>query len=187
MFAQYTASLKPNEKKLKLYNEILDDLRKEKNINTKQDINDLEKELQKIDSNISKVDDKFIQDDIDKPTHNRLIERYNNDKAHLQGRIYLMKTPNHSVLEPKLKYSINQIDNYFRNAKIEVKIKLLGSMFPERIIFDGKSHRTNSYNSVLDLIYQQTNELRGIKKESRGNFNNFSACVPRAGIEPAWK
>ena len=81
LFAQYTASLKPNETVLKLYNEILDDLRKEKNRNPKQDINDLEKELQKIDSNISKVDDKFIQDDIDKPTHNRLIERYNNDKA----------------------------------------------------------------------------------------------------------
>ena len=97
-----------------------------------------------------------------------------------------MKTPNHSVLEPKLKYSISLIDNiynYFRNAKIEVKCKLLGSMFPERIIFDGKSYRTNSYNSVLDLIYQQTNELRGIKKESRGNFNNFSACVPRAGFD----
>ena len=38
-------------------------------------------------------------------------------------------------------------------------------MFPEKIEFDGKTYRTNSYNKVLDLIYQQTNELRGVEKE----------------------
>ena len=79
------------------------------------------------------------------------------------------------------------MDNYMREAKVEVKCKLLGSMFPEKITFDGKSYRTNSYNSVLDLIYKQTNELRGFKNGNGGNFNNSSASVPRAGVEPAWK
>ena len=40
-------------------------------------------------------------------------------------------------------------------------------MFPEKIEFDGKKYRTKSYNKVLDLIYQQTNELRGDKKRKR--------------------
>jgi hypothetical protein len=54
-------------------------------------------------------------------------------------------------------------------------------MFPEKITFDGKAYRTDSYNSVLDLIYKQTNELRGIKNENEESFNTFSASVPRAG------
>ena len=37
-------------------------------------------------------------------------------------------------------------------------------MFPEKIEFDGFSYRTNYYNSVLNLIYQETNELRGKRK-----------------------
>ena len=53
-------------------------------------------------------------------------------------------------------------------------------MFPEKIEFDGKTYRTNSYNKVLDLIYQQTNELRGVK-ESGESFSTFSASVPRPG------
>jgi hypothetical protein len=53
----------------------------------------------------------------------------------------------------------------------------------EKITFDGKSYRTNSYNSVLDLIYQQTNELRGEKIKNGESFNTFSASVPRAGGE----
>jgi len=51
-------------------------------------------------------------------------------------------------------------------------------MFPEKIEFDGKTYRTNSYNKVLDLIYQGTNKLRGEEKKSGESFSTFSASVP---------
>ena len=56
-------------------------------------------------------------------------------------------------------------------------------MFPEKIEFDGKTYRTNSYNKVLDLIYQQTNDLRGVEKKSGESFSTFSASVPRPAFE----
>ena len=56
-------------------------------------------------------------------------------------------------------------------------------MFPEKIEFDGKTYRTNSYNKVLDLIYQQTNELRGVEKKNGESFSTFSASVPRPAFE----
>ena len=54
------------------------------------------------------------------------------------------------------------------------------------IEFDGETYRTKSYNKVLDLIFQQTNELRGEKKENGERFPSFSASVPRPGVEPGW-
>ena len=57
------------------------------------------------------------------------------------------------------------------DAPVEVKIKLLGSIFDGKIEFDGKSYRTNSYNKVLDLIYEQTNELRGTGKRKEDSQN----------------
>jgi len=36
---------------------------------------------------------------------------------------------------------------------------------------------------VLDLIYEQINELRGFKNKNGESFNTFSASVPRAGGE----
>ena len=48
-----------------------------------------------------------------------------------------------------------------------------------------KFFRTENLNSVLALIYQQTNELRNPKKENEESFSTFPASVPRAGIEPA--
>lgn len=62
---------------------------------------------------------------------------------------------------------------------VGIKIKLISSMFPEKIKFDGKTYRTNSYNKVLDLIYQQTNELRGVEKKNGESISTFSASVPR--------
>ena len=98
----------------------------------------------------------------------------------------MRENPNRSNIEPKLNYSINlinNIDSYIRNASVGVKIKLISSMFPEKIEFDGKTYRTNSYNKVLDLIYQQTNELRGVEKKSGESFSTFSASVPRPAFE----
>ena len=98
----------------------------------------------------------------------------------------MRENPNRSNIEPKLNYSINlinNIDSYIRNASVGVKIKLISSMFPEKIEFDGKTYRTNSYNKVLDLIYQQTNELRGVEKKNGESFSTFSASVPRPAFE----
>ena len=61
---------------------------------------------------------------------------------------------------------INNIDRFILDAPIALKIKLLGSMFPEKIEFDGKKYRTKNYNKVLDFIYQQTNELYESKTKS---------------------
>ena len=82
-----------------------------------------------------------------------------------------MESLNRANIEPKLDYAINLISNlgeFFRNGLTETKTQLLGSMFPEKIEFDGKKYRTKSYNKVLDLIYEQTNELRGEAAKKEG-------------------
>ena len=56
-------------------------------------------------------------------------------------------------------------------------------MFPQKIEFDGKKYRTNEYNKVLNLIYKQTNELYGDKKEIGESFSTFSDSVPRPAFE----
>lgn len=104
----------------------------------------------------------------------------------IMSLIEIQENPNRSNIEPKLDYSINlinNIDSYIRDAPVGIKIKLISSMFPEKIEFDGKTYRTNSYNKVLDLIYQQTNELRGVEKKNGESFSTFSASVPRPAFE----
>ena len=78
------------------------------------------------------------------------------------------------------------MERYIMDAPVETKIKLISSMFPQKIEFDGEKYRTNSYNQVLDLIYQETKQLRegNIQKKERSEL--LSNSVPRPGIEPGW-
>ena len=94
----------------------------------------------------------------------------------MELRVEILETQNRADIKPKLHYVISLINNvvmYINDAPLEVKFKLIGSMFPEKIEFDGKSYRTKKLNMVLDLIYNQTRELRGNKKEI-GNPENKS-------------
>ena len=189
-FAQYTAQLKPNKTVLDLYNEILKDLQNERKGESKKEVLSLQNELSAIQKRINSIEDKYSDGDLTKEQYNKMLERYTKEVSAMQQQIEMRATPNRGNIEPKLNYSINlinNIDSCMRDASAGVKTKLISSMFPEKIEFDGKTYRTNSYNKVLDLIYQQTNKLRGVEKKNGESISTFSASVPRPGVEPGWK
>ena len=188
-FIHYLSVLKPYKAVLDLYNEILKDIRMGDRKAQIRHTEALKEELNAVIKRMDSVQDKYIDGDIDKATYNRLMERYSHEAESVKQRIELAENKNSAKVEPKMGYAISLIDNIDRfilDAPVSLKIKLLGSMFPEKIEFDGKKYRTKNYNKVLDLIYQQTNELRVGEKENGESFSTFSVSVPRPGIEPGW-
>ena len=187
-FARYVSCLTPNEEVLSLYKEVLTDVRNEQGRETRNKVEDLQKEVRRVEDMLNTLDDKLLSGTISDANYNRISQRYEKQISDLKQQIEVMKNPNRNLIEPKLSYSISLLDNmegFFRDAPVKVKIKLLGSIFPEKIEFDGKNYRTNGYNKVLDLIYKQTKKLRGLEKENEESFSTFPASVPRAGVEPA--
>lgn len=189
-FTKYLSSLKPNKEVLKLYTEALKFLNKTNNDERVIDIQKFDVEIMRIEERRNKLDDMFMDEKIKQDDYDRMKERYGKEITAIQEKKLVEENLNRSNIEPKLTYSIDLINNmpyYIKEGKVEVKCKLLSSMFPEKVVFEGNSYRTNSYNKVLDLIYQQTNELRG-KQNGKNSCNmNFSHSVPRPGIEPGWK
>ena len=99
----------------------------------------------------------------------------------LKSQAEILKTPNRGVVEPQMAYAmsfINNIERCLNSVEISVKMDVLGSIFSGKMEFDGKNFRTDNLNSVLALIYQQTNELRGLNKKSEESFSTFPASVP---------
>ena len=188
MFVKYVGTLKPNETVLKLYEQILADIRDEGNKDKKVEVERLKKELAEQEKLVESVEDKYFSNEIDSNTYQKMLKRYNGVVESIKSKIEMLTGTIKTNIEPKLKYSIsliNNIDTFIADAPVEVKIKLISSMFPEKIEFDGIRYRTKSYNKVLDLIYQETKELRGTKKVSGERCDSFPASVPRAGVEPA--
>ena len=185
-FIHYLSVLKPYKVVLDLYNEILKDIRMGDRKAQIRHTEALKEELNAIVKRMDSVQDKYIDGDIDKATYNRLMERYSHEAESVKQRIELAENKNGAKVEPKMGYAISLIDNIDRfilDAPVSLKIKLLGSMFPEKIEFDGKKYRTKNYNKVLDFIYQQTNELCCGNKENGESFSTFSVSVPRPAFE----
>ena len=181
--------MKPKEEVLNLYEEVLKDLHGDSKREIQAEIDKLKKEVAAKQSQIEEVEDLLIMDKNHSDRYNRILERYEKEVSELQTRISALELTKRENIEPKLDYAIlliNNIDKYIRDAPLETKIKLIGSIFEDKIEFDGEKYRTNSYNKVLDLIFQQTNELRGDKKEKGERNSSFSNSVPRPGVEPGW-
>lgn len=71
--------------------------------------------------------------------------------------------------DKQIDYCINQlkaIDNVYRNASTENKQHIIGSIFPERLIFEKNKYRTPILNRVVSLICNNNGLLKGKKKES---------------------
>ena len=184
-FAKYVSCLTPNETVLRLYEAVLHDVRDEQNIENNKMLEKLQDDLDTINKRIARANDLYLDGEIDKADRDEAVSRNKEEAKFLQQRIEIIKTINQGKVEPKLKYSISLLDNmkrFIQDAPVEAKIKLLGSIFPEKIEFDGKNYRTNSYNKVLDLIFQETSKLRGKKKEKLEFSIENSNSVPRPGI-----
>lgn len=65
---------------------------------------------------------------------------------------------------------LSNMDKILTTAPLIDKINILGSMFPDKIEFDGKNCRTNSYNKVLDIIFKDTSQLHEKKRKSLMKF-----------------
>ena len=187
LFARYIATLKPNYAILRLYNEILRDINTEGRMVTMSQIAKIEEEIMSHESRLSAVTNKFLDGEIDSSTYNELKHRVELEKKACMSKLDLLKTPKGADLEPQFDYAISLINNmesHIREGALEAKRELIGVMFPEKFDFDGETYRTNSYYKVLDLIYLQTNELRGQKKRDSSDFSEKSLEVPPQGLEP---
>ena len=184
-FAEYVGTLKPTPEAKALYQLIVNDMSKQGKEARKAECENIQTQLNAIEERINNADDKYLEGSLDAEQYQRICAKFKKDKQQLEERLATLKSPHNTQLEPKLTYAYSLIDNmleYIKEAPVEVRCHLIGSIFPEKIEFDGYSYRTTKLNKVVELIFQNYSELQ---KEEQGANCFTSRSVPRAGVEPA--
>ena len=88
-----------------------------------------------------------------------------------------------NLLEKALQ-TLQNIGKHYQGGGIETKRAIIGSIFPEKLEFDGKHYRIARINSIAYHIFQINNELDGVKKKRNDHYNHFSLNVAKTGVEP---
>ena len=143
-------------------------------------------ELEKLNSRIQKARIQKVEgilDDEDffhiKKETNERIERIENQLGQLATNFREIDD-----LFETAAYQLYNLRERYENGTSEEQRMILGSIFPEKIVFDGTQHRTPRVNEVIKLIYQKTSVLEGNKKGTNLSFVDLSQEVIRLGLEP---
>jgi site-specific DNA recombinase len=188
LFVDYIRTLKPNDAVLKLYVKVFAEIKYDRDKNLNKEVANVilmkEKEVEKL----KKIDDEYADGKLKSDNYGRIVDNIQAQIQAFDDEIYRLTTLNEKKVDVKFDYAVNLLSNMdliLTTAPLADKINVLGSMFPDKIEFDGKKHRTDSYNKVLDVIFKDTNQLRTQKKEESVVNSESSSLVPGAGIEPA--
>lgn len=187
-FDDYLKNLCPKPEIAELYLAMMEATFKAKEGDREQQLAKLKNQLTNHEANLLKFDQqRFVTGELEADSYRRL-------KRHTQDQIEKLKRDmedlrlTDTAFEKYSRYGISlltHMDIYFQMAPLDVKRKMLGSIFPGKLILQDGKYRTEGMNPALSLILQKTSELQ---KEKTGNIvisENVSGDVPMTGLEPA--
>ena len=179
-------SLKPYKEVLELFKEILVDEYKSNQSNRIFTVKKLKKQKIQIEEKLDNLTEKFVIDSIDNESYNRLKNKYNNQISDL-----IINIDEHSGFHKDInKYAdfgvqlLTNLSVFYKKATTEIKRKIIGSIFCEKLVFEDKKYRTAKFNEAIALIFNNSKGLTKIKNKKRHSISKVSCSVAGTGLEP---
>ena len=149
----------------------------------------LTEQIKDLEAKLSKARDLLLSDQID-PADCRAMkaeyeERLNRQQAKLNA---LANQPdNFDAILKKGLDNLFHLSEIYENGTSEEKRKVIGSVYPEKLTFDGDRLRTTRINEAVRLIYVLDKELAEKEKGQSGENPTLSSVVAQPGFEPRLK
>ena len=186
IFVDYLNSFALPEEIQQLYMAVMKDTFKDEDKRLLKEYSELERLINQASERINSVHEKFIDNSIDEATYKNLKEKYQDQKSELimkQTRLRGRKTNFQKYMSYCVPL-IRNIGSHFRDASIEVKQKIIGSIFPEKLVFEDEIYRTTKPSMFLSLFTLNINDLGEIKKDVKEILSITSSKAPPQGLEP---
>ena len=149
------------------------------------------KEIEHLNSKLSMARNKLLSEVIDDNEYLDLKKEYKKQIESLEdelGKIgdNIKKINIDRSLENALE-NLENIGSLYIKGSIDTKRSIIGSIFPEKLEFNGINYRTARMNNIASCIMLINKQL--CKKENRKNDNyiHFSGLVLPTGLEPVTK
>ena len=177
----------PQKMKKILSNLILDNC-KSFIINTGNKKKQISDQIDELNAKMSKARDMFLLGKIDDEDY-RMIKSENKEKIdrlenELSRHLAESKEVNINIRLEKALMAITNISSMYQNADIELKRFIIGSIYPEKLEFDGTTYRTVRRNVIAEYIFKVNKELRNEKNGNYESVFHSSRLVAKTGVEP---
>ena len=186
-FDKYLSTFNVKPEIASLYLEVMEDIFIAEEGDRKKEFKKMDVEIEGLKNKLTKIDDMLIEGDIEKDSYKRMKDRCDKQIWALQERereLRGMDTAFNQYMKWGFSLLIN-LPEYYSSATLEIKHKMLSSIFPEKLVFAKGKYRTNRTNEVVSLL---CSNKEGLKKKRNGQeviSNDLPILAPSAGLEPA--
>ena len=185
-FQSFIEGFKVKPEIASLYLAVMEDIFVAEEGDRKQAMKKLDGEITDFKNKLVKTDDMFIAGDLEKDSYKRMKDHYYRQMWGLQERKKDMEGMD-TAFNQYMKWGFSLLLNlpeYFNKANHEVKQKMLGSIFPEKLVFEGGAYRTTRTNEVLALLCSSSKGFSQKANEQEVISNDLPIMAPPPGLEP---
>ena len=163
----------------------MEDIFKTEEGDRKEEIRRLEIERAEKKELLTKAGLKLVKDEIDQHTFKQVKDQLEGEIVSTTNRITELKQVEDGFADyTRYGFSfLSDIKGYYDQADLDIKQKIVGSIFPEKLYFSDGIYRTTKPSEVLSLLCLTRNGSSGSEKEKTAENSEQSGWVVPGRIE----
>ncbi|GHE65201.1 resolvase-like protein [Roseivirga thermotolerans] len=186
-FYSFLSDIRPPEEELRLYELVLQEELNDHKKHIRSAMATAERKLTKLEEQISQAQRRVFLNELP-------VSIFEAEKARIDVEIANLKE---SITANKRQSTLNQewiagsvealanLPKWFRDGDLDLQREILGSTFPEKLIYDGKECRTTKLNGLISFLRNENEDFGWSETKKEPSQKEGSVAVPRAGVEPA--
>ncbi len=185
-FNGWLSTIKMNEDVAGLYLAIMEDIFKTNEGDRDKEIKKLETKKNENIEKLKKSALKLANDDIDKFVYHTVRDNVNEENRKFEQQISDYRKME-SGFNEYAKYGISllsNVDQYYNTASLDNKQKMLGLMFPEKLVFSNNTFQTIKPSELLTLLCNAGKGFSPNEKRLSKNKLEKSCVVTALGFKP---
>ncbi len=186
LFEELLKEFRIKEDVKKLYKEILNNTFKGDKDSREQRIRKIKREVNVLEVRKESIEEKFFDNIIDLSTYKTMKSKTQEKLNDLNEELASLKTLEKDI-DKYLKQGISflhGIDKLYQSSPANIKKKIVGSIFPEKLVFLKNKYRTASMNELIAIILSKHKGFRRLEIKKPRQNGEVSKKAPPLGLEP---
>lgn len=185
-FSQLLQAISIDQDVVNLFNTMLEQTFGADDQQNANEVKKLKVQLDQIEERVERSQDLMLDGKLDPDEYVNIKTRLSVQTVELNNKISQLKTSNNEIMtyaRSGMNLLANITETYSRSS-IQMKHKIVGSIFPNLLSFDGKNCRTPKLNSIFALFASVDQGFDKMKKGQLTRFCQLSPSAERGGFEP---
>ena len=186
-FEDYLTLFEFNPDIITLYRFILSDVMQNSKIHIKSRLKTISSTIKKKEKESIKAQELLLESKIDSKIYKKMHDRLEQEINELDLEGHKLRESNKNQAD-QISFGLNLLNNlstHYIQSNIELKHKLLSSIFPTKLLYHNKQYRTEGKNILDNIMTLKNRDLEAMEKEKAIENDGSSIRAPVARLELA--